>query len=222
VIAIIPARGGSRRVPRKNLRLVGGRPLIAWTIEAAKTARSVDRVVVTTDDREIADVSKREGAEVPFIRPAALSTDTATSVDVVAHALGELGVNPTSDSLFVLLQPTSPLRTGADIDAAAALLSTGDAVVSVTPVAHPVQWLRTIGTDGFLQPWLESDKTREPLYELNGAIYLMSSRDFHRERQFLPPRTAPYVMPRERSIDIDTEFDLHLCDLILSAHEAHV
>ncbi len=206
-------------MPRKNLRLAGGQPLIAWTIEAAKCARSVDRVVVSTDDREIAEVAKHHGAEVPFLRPASLSTDTATSADVVVHALRELQID--EHSCFVLLQPTSPLRTSADIDAAAALLVNSDAVVSVTPLAHSLQWLRTIDQDGRLQPWLDR-QAAEPIYQLNGAIYMMSSGRFYGDGELVPAMAAAYVMPQERSIDVDTEFDLHLCDLILTAHEAHV
>jgi CMP-N-acetylneuraminic acid synthetase len=223
VIALIPARGGSRRVPRKNLRLTGGKPLIAWTIEAARAASCVDRVIVTTDDREIADVATQHGAEVPFLRPPSLATDGAASADVVGHALRELRLHEGSNSPFVLLQPTSPLRTSQDIDAAAALLVKGDAVVSVTPAAHSVHWFRTIDGQGRLRPWLDRSATdlrdTESVYALNGAIYVTCAGRFLRDGNLMPEMTMAYVMPQERSLDIDTEFDLRLCDLILAANE---
>jgi CMP-N,N'-diacetyllegionaminic acid synthase len=222
MIALIPARGGSRRVPRKNLRRVGGKPLIAWTIEAARDARAVDRVIVTTDDPEIADVARDHGAEIPFLRPPILATDTATSADVVTHALRALHMAELADSSFALLQPTSPLRTASDIDAAADMLAAGDAVVSVTPMAHSVRWLRTIDSDGFLHPWLAADVRDLTLYQLNGAIYMMRTDRFLRDGELIPSMARAYVMPQERSVDIDTEFDLNLCDLILNEHEASV
>jgi CMP-N-acetylneuraminic acid synthetase len=219
VIALIPARGGSRRVPRKNLRAAGGKPLIAWTIEAAKHACCVDRVVVSTDDREIADVSRQYGAEIPFLRPAALSTDSATSAAVVKHALRELGVHEASDASFVLLQPTSPLRTSGDIDEAALLLERTAAVVSVTPLLHSLAWIRTLDESGHLRSPAGRFEQRSDLYELNGAIYMMSAGRFFTDYELIPDPAAGYVMPRERSIDIDTEFDLHLCDLLLTTHD---
>ena len=226
MIAIVPARGGSQGVLRKNVRPAGGKPLIAWTIEAAKSSASVKRIIVTTDDLEIADLAKQYGAEVPFLRPADLATDTATSVNVVAHALHKLGFDEESDAPFILLQPTSPLRTSGDIDAAAALLEEAEAVVSVTVVSHPPQWLRTIDTNRCLQPWLSGEVQRRQdsgaLYELNGAIYITRAGRFLRELSFSPAVTAAYVMPKERSLDIDTEFDLQLCNLLLTQNETHV
>lgn len=226
MIALIPARGGSRRVPRKNLRMAGGKPLIAWTIEAARSARSVDRVVVTTEDREIAEVARQHGAEAPFLRPEHLSTDTATSADVVDHALRELRLHETPDVCFVLLQPTSPLRTAADIDSAAALLQNTDVVISVTPLPHSMEWLRIIDEEGRLRPWVGPGPAAlagdGPLYQLNGAIYMMRAGRFLRDGDLSPAMATAYVMPQERSLDVDTEFDLHLCDLILTANERRV
>lgn len=219
LVAIIPARGGSRRVPRKNVRLTGGKPLIAWTIEAAKKAASVDRVVVTTDDAEIAAVANEYGAEVPFVRPPHLSTDTATSADVVTHVIEALALNALPNASFVLLQPTSPLRTAGDIDAAALLPRSREAVVSVTPLAEPVQWLRTIDAEGRMRRWLERDPDdgrAEQLYHLNGAIYMMRIARFLDNRELIPSDAIAYVMPPERSLDVDTEFDLRFCDFLLT------
>ena len=139
VLAVIPARGGSKRLPRKNCLLLQGKPLIVYSIEAAKESVYIDEVVVSTDDEEIASLARQAGASVPFLRPAELSTDEASSVDVVAHALNYYQVN--EKKLFdyvVLLQPTSPLRTAAHINQALELLKEkkADAIVSVCEAEH--------------------------------------------------------------------------------------
>ena len=185
--------------------------MIAWTINAATEAASVDRVVVSTDDAEVARIAEEHGADVPFMRPAALSTDSASSEDVIAHALEMLGLDRDSDESFALLQPTSPLRTSQDIDDAAALLPGNDAVISVTALQHAA-WLHTID-NGLLRPWKHND----PLHILNGAIYMTRAGRFLRDRNLAPARTAAYVMPADRSVDVDTELDLKLCDVLLSA-----
>lgn len=220
VLALIPARGGSKGIPRKNICDVGGRPLIAWTITAAFESRQLDRVVVSTDDEEIASVAREWEAEVPFLRPPELASDTAGSLEVVEHALGALVTNPDS---IMLLQPTSPLRCAADIAASIDLLesSGADAVVSVALATHPPQWLRTMRPDGILEPWItgtpEPQRRQDglPLYELNGAIYLVRTESLLRDRTFTPERTIGYPMPQERSIDVDTPWDLFVADLVL-------
>lgn len=220
VVAIVPARGGSKGVSRKNVRLVAGRPLIAWTIAVARESGVFSRVVVSTDDPEIARVSVEWGAEVPFLRPAELATDTATSIDVVEHALRELG--PLPDAVM-LLQPTSPLRAISDIKTAVSMLNdTTEAVVSITAAAHPPDWFCTIADDGTLARFDSKERLvrrqdARPMYQLNGAIYLVKTEPLLRERTFTPAKTRPYVMPQERSIDIDTEWDLHVAALVLRA-----
>ncbi len=225
--ALIPARGGSRGIPRKNLHPLRGKPLIAWTIEAALRSAAIEKVIVTTDDDEIAEVSRSCGAQVPFLRPAALASDEADSGAVVMHALDFLRRSGEWPSAVALLQPTSPLRDCGDIDRAAALYDqkAAQAVASVRRVEHPVQWLRRIDSDGRLVSYSETDVSRrqdmQVLYELNGAIYLVNADTFERERTFFPPRTFAYVMPPERSIDIDTLFDLRLASLLMSEmHDA--
>lgn len=219
-LGLIPARGGSKRLPGKNLRRLGGKPLIAWTIEAALGAAMLDRVVVSTDDPAIARVSETHGAEVPFVRPPGLSTDTATSLDVVLHALEAL---PPVD-FVVLLQPTSPLREAADIDAAVRLAHDrrADAVVSVCPTDHPPEWCNVLPEDGSMAGFLREEvrgvrsQDLPTSYRLNGAIYVYRRARLLRERAFAMDETCyAYVMPSGRSVDIDTELDLELAEVRL-------
>lgn len=156
ILGLIPARGGSKGIPRKNIKLLAGKPLIAWTIEAALDSSCFARLIVSTDDAEIASVARQYGAEVPFLRPAELASDAASSMDVVLHGLDWLAQAAQSlPGLVMLLQPTSPLRTPEDIQAAITLQTekNAEAVVSVCEAAHPVQWLRRLGPEGELLPY---------------------------------------------------------------------
>jgi CMP-N-acetylneuraminic acid synthetase len=218
-VALIPARGGSKGLPRKNVMELSGKPLIAWTIEAALATATPMRVIVSTDDAEIGNVASLGGAEVPFRRPDDLATDAATSLDVALHALSAIGAD--DDTVVILLQPTSPLRTAADIDAAMDLFLRGDAdaVVSVVAVTHPPHWMyRIVG--GELQQYATDTVARRqdaaPLVQVNGAVYVTRAGVLRSERTFMPPRTAPYLMPPERSIDIDSQWDFRLAALLLS------
>ncbi|HKW59008.1 MAG TPA: acylneuraminate cytidylyltransferase family protein [Candidatus Dormibacteraeota bacterium] len=222
-LALVVARGGSKSIPRKNLALLAGKPLIAWTIEAAASCRTQLRVVVSTDDDEIARVAARCGAEVPFMRPAALAEDATPTTPVVRHALDTLAaLNGYAPERVLLLQPTSPLRTAADVDAAVALFDERDAnaVVSVGPAADHPDLLRRVSDHGVLEEYSpHSSATRrqelEQIYALNGAIYLARRDSLLARDSFYAERTYAYVMPPERSIDVDDPWDLHLCDLIL-------
>jgi CMP-N,N'-diacetyllegionaminic acid synthase len=223
VLAVITARGGSKGVPGKNVRPVYGRPLIAWTVRAATRAHTVDRVIVSTDDEGIAEASRAAGAEVPFARPAELATDTASSIDVILHALDAV---PGFD-LVVLLQPTSPLRNAADIDAAVERCVSADApaCVSVSLVEEHPQWMYRLGNDSRLAPVLPADSRasrRQDLpavYSLNGAVYVARVDWLRRERSFLSPATVGYVMPRERALDIDTESDFQTLETFAGAFD---
>jgi len=222
-VALIPARGGSKGVPRKNLRTLGGKPLIAWTIEAARRCSGIDRILVSTDDPEIQQVAKSCGAEAPFLRPLEFASDSATSVSVGLHALDWLAANGGQPRRLVQLQPTSPLRSPSDIDGA--LLRHEEmgvpAVVSVRPASHPPQWLRRLGPEGQLLPWSDSplparrQDVDTEVYELNGAIYVVDTDIFRSERSYFPAGTIGYVMPAERSLDIDTLWDFHLAELVV-------
>lgn len=224
VLAIIPARGGSQGVPQKNVREAGGRPLIAWTCAAAKASASVNRVIVSTDDVGIAAVARKHGAEQPFLRPADLAHSKSSGMDVLLHALEWLDANEGyRPDKVVYLQPTSPLRTSEDIEAALALLRAKNAsgVVSVTPTHHHPFWIKKIGEGGRLANFLDSTpeipnrQQLPPAFALNGALYAYDRAAVLRDRSWFPDPTLGYVMPPERSLDVDTPFDLHLVDLLL-------
>jgi N-acylneuraminate cytidylyltransferase/CMP-N,N'-diacetyllegionaminic acid synthase len=221
VLALIPARAGSKRLPEKNVAPLAGKPLIHWTIEAARAARTLDRIVVSTDSPEIARIAKRARAETPFLRPASLATDRATSLSVVLHALAWLQRNDGYVCDYVLLlQPTSPLRTASDIDAAVriAQVHACDAVVSVSPTGERPAWLKRLTPGGRLRRVAVT--RREPageLYMPNGAIYLSTPTALRAHHTWYTSDTRAYIMPRRRSLDIDTSWDLHIARLILTA-----
>jgi CMP-N-acetylneuraminic acid synthetase len=226
VLAVIPARGGSKGVPRKNITLVGGRPLIAWTIDAARDARHVDRVIVSTDDAEIADVARGCRAEVPVLRPADLARDDTPGIAPALHMVKWLDRNEGYRAdMVVLLQPTSPLRTADDIDAAMDLMQAGaaSAVVGVTPVTMHPAWMKRVNTGNVLVdvPGLTQPETLrqdlDPLYIVNGAIYACARDVLVTRGSFYAERTLAYVMPAERSLDIDSAWDLRVADLELTS-----
>ena len=224
VLALITARGGSKGLHRKNVLPLAGKPVIAWTISAALESPSLNRVVVSTDDEEIAQVSREWGAEVPFMRPAELARDDSPHMSVVDHAIRWLEANQKVRPDYVmLLQPTSPLRTTADIEAATqlALEKQADSVVSVCLTHHHPYLTKKLAEDGTMADFMSAtqpDLRRQalpPAYFLNGAIYLTRREVLLNEQTFHPVRTFPYVMPPQRSLQIDDPWDLHLADLIL-------
>jgi N-acylneuraminate cytidylyltransferase len=212
VLGLIPARGGSKALPRKNILPVLGRPLLAWSIEAARRSRCLDRVVVSSEDSAVIDAARACGCEIPFRRPDELASDTAPAIDVVLHALDCL---PGFD-VVVLLQPTSPLRTAADIDAACATLLAqhAPACVSVSLVQESPYWMYSLDDNETLRPVMpgaaESVRRQDlpAVYVLNGAIYVADTAWLRRTRRFVTEDTVGYVMPAERSLDIDTAADL--------------
>jgi len=218
-LALIPARGGSKGVPRKNVRDLAGRPLIAYTIDAAREASSVDRTVVSTDDEQIRDAALDCGAEVPFLRPAELATDEAPTEPVIEHALRYL--TETEDDEFdavVLLQPTSPLRDSDDVDSAVEQYESAD-VSSLVAVSedHSNRWRKT-ETGAERVNYTESVKRRQektPEYVETGAIYITDVESFLETGSIRAGDTSLYVMDERRSVDIDTEFDLWLAEQIL-------
>lgn len=211
VLALIPARGGSKGLPGKNLLPVAGRPLLAWSVDAARASRCVDRVVLSSDDDAIMAAARACGCDVPFVRPAALASDTAPTIDVVMHALDALP----GYGLIVLLQPTSPQRTASDIDAACERLSASGApaCVSVNLVDQSPYWMYRLGAGQGLVPVIEPPPgvTRRqdlpPVYALNGAIYVADTAWLRQTRTFVTRETVAHVMPADRSIDIDTIAD---------------
>ena len=210
LLALIPARGGSKGIPRKNIRPFCGKPLLQWSIDVALSSPSVDRLVVSTDDPEIAEVARAGGAEVPFLRPPELAADTTPGIAPVLHALQLFP----EVSEVLLLQPTSPLRHVDDVEAIVSLHRQAghDAVVSVVPSSKHPAWMYGLTAAQVLEPLMtlpEADCRQQlpPAYALNGALYLASRLFLERERSFLTPSTIGYVMPPERSVDIDSMLD---------------
>lgn len=221
-VAIITARGGSKGLPGKNWIDLGGKPLIAHSIQAALDSPVVDRVIVTTEDPRIRAVALAWGAEV-VDRPAELATDTALSSDVVRHALEALRAEGEAAELLMLLQPTSPLRDAAHItDCFERFRSSGMAcAISVTEEPHSPYKDFLLGSDGALTPLFGNDRlsaprqSLPPVYRQNGAIYLLPVATFLDTGQFYVAPAFPYIMPADASIDIDTATDLMLAELIL-------
>lgn len=228
VLAVITARGASKRVPRKNIRLLAGKPLIAWTIEAALGAKHhLYRILVSTDDKEIADIAAQFGAEVPFVRPPDLAGDQVKSLPVVQHAVRFVeDRDRVKIDWVLLLQPTSPLRLSKDIDSSIelALSNQCDSVISVYELMHhhPV-FAKKIDDRGYLAPFaieepegLRRQDVSPPAYMRNGAIFLTRRDVLMEHNSIWGTRIKPYIMPEERSIDIDSELDCRLAELILS------
>lgn len=222
VVAIITARGGSKGLPRKNIKQLCGKPLIAHSISAALGCALVDRCIVSTEDAEIKAVSLKWGAEV-VDRPASLATDTSLSRDVVRQVLGELASQQRLPEYFVLLQPTSPLRTDRHLtEAIEQFFASGKAsAVSVTEMEHhPYKCFKVIGDEWM--PVIDYETLEAPrqtlprMYRPNGAIYLLPSSAFLKEGAFFVPPVHPYIMNRESSIDIDDAADLFLAEMLLS------
>lgn len=214
MLALILARGGSSRLPRKNILELGGKPLIAWSIEAALQSQCKPRVLVSTDDQEIAKTSTRWAAEVPFLRPPELAQDDTLSMAPILHALQWLEANEQyRPDGVMLLQPTSPFRGSRDIDGAVDLMDDrqADAVVSVSPVHQHPTHLKHVDKAGRLLDATLNEHLRQPdlssLYVLNGAIYLARRDVLLDQRTWYTDQTYAYVMPADRSLDIDTVFD---------------
>lgn len=228
-LALIPARGGSKGVPRKNLRPVGGKPLIAWTIECALACPGIERVVVSTDDAEIAAVVRRWGAETPFLRPRELARDDTTDHPVLVHALDALQeMDGYAPDLVAWLRPTTPLRAVEDVEGSVAKLRSGsyDCLRSVCLVEHHPYWMKLLEDDELRSYEPGRDEASyprrqllPPVYRLNGAVDLVRPDAARRTGRMFQGRMAAYVMPHERSIDIDTEGDLALADLLLTRRE---
>lgn len=220
VLAIIPARGGSKGIPRKNVCLVAGKPLIAWTIKAAQQSKYIDRLILSSDDTEIIHVAREWGCEVPFVRPSHLARDDTPGMEPVFHALEHC---PGFD-MVVVLQPTSPCRSSQDIDACLKMLSDrqAQAVVSVTESpCHPA-WTYRVESDASMHPYLVTDATRRqdlpPAFCLNGAVYAAACHSLIETRSFIADKTLAYLMPRERSVDIDDALDLMMAETLLERH----
>jgi len=222
-LAIIPARGGSKRLPRKNILDLNGKPLIAWSIEAGLKSKYIDKVVVSSDDNEILEVSQKFGADV-IVRPLELASDTATTFDAIEHTIKSLK----KYNYVVLLQATSPLRDSKHIDEAIDLLEQkdADAVVSVCEMEHSPLWSNTLdetrSMKGFLSDEVLNKRSQdlEKYYRLNGAIYICKTERLLEEKSFfLEDNIFAYAMDRESSVDIDDAIDFKLAQSIIKDKE---
>lgn len=222
ILGIIPARGGSKGVPGKNIKILAGKPLIVHTIEAALSS-DLTKIIVTTDDREIAAVAKGAGADVPFNRPAELASDTAKSLDVAIHALHALEVADGNYDAVMLLQPTTPFRTVEDINAAIRLLNKNpdaDSVISVVNVqAHHPARMKYLKAGRLIDPPFaeayenQNRQELEPMYIRNGAIYL-TKRNVLLNKSYKGKVCIGLIMPEERSVNIDTLQDFKYAEWI--------
>jgi CMP-N,N'-diacetyllegionaminic acid synthase len=232
VLGLVTARGGSKGIPGKNLVPCGGKPLLAWTAEAARGATCLSRTIISTDDPAIAAYARTQGIDAPFLRPAALATDTATSIDVAIHALRWLADHEAwQTDILVLLQPTSPLRVARHIDESFALLGDADSVCSVIPVPHhynPWSVLRLdsgqlLDYEAGELPFDRSRRQGQPtLYARNGPVVIVTRAATIMAGSFYGERSVPYLMTATDSIDIDGREDLTMADHALRRRaEAH-
>ena len=223
VVALIPARIGSKRIPKKNIKILSDKPLIAWTIEAAKKSKYIDKIVVSTDDAEIAKISKKYGAEIPFIRPSEISGDDTQSIDVVIHALSNLP----KFNWLMFLQPTSPLRLANDIDnifefcknyKAASVASVYKLDIQDSAEIYNSNLLYRIDKDlklNCVSKFFFDRNSKEDLsnlYSLNGAIFLAKTDWLIKHRTFIDRETIGFIMPKVRSLDIDTIEDWNFAE----------
>lgn len=227
ILAVIPARGGSKGIPNKNIRMLGGKPLIVHTIDAALNCPYIDYVMVSTDSLSIAEIAQENGASVPFLRPSELAGDTAKTIDVLCHVIDELGRE--SYDILVLLQPTSPLRDADDISGAIEMFidTNQRSLVSVSLVNDHPLLMRTIDEKNRLTPIIDvsSSSVRRqdfpPYYRLNGAIYINYVKDLN-QLCSLNDNSTGYIMHYSHSIDIDEMIDLKISEYYLSRRENKV
>lgn len=222
VLAIIPARGGSKGIPKKNIKAVSGKPMINYTIEAAKECEYIDKVIVSTDDEEIAEISMKAGAIVPFMRPEELATDEAELIGVVMHAIEFYERKAERFDIVVLLQPTSPLRTSEDLQKALEYyVRKGEkSLISVSEVTETPVLMRQFGEENQLvkvvgEEETEQEKDIEKYYRVNGAIYINSMSELNEETSF-EDNVLGYVLSKEHGIDIDYPEDVVVAEYYLS------
>jgi CMP-N,N'-diacetyllegionaminic acid synthase len=232
ILAIIPARSGSKGLPHKNVVDLCGKPLLGWPIQAAMKSKYVDKVIVSTDDEDIAKTARAEGAEVPFIRPAELASDTATSISVIEHAISFHKSHGQNYDYIILLEPTSPLTDSEDIDKAMELLDSSrtiaDAIVGVSKLeqSHPL-FTVVIDDQGLIKPFYKQDYAtpirRQDLsthYFFDGSLYISDKSVLLERKSFYHDRTLPYIVPKWKAFEVDDLVDLICIKAIM--HNLHV
>jgi CMP-N-acetylneuraminic acid synthetase len=234
ILGLITARGGSKSIPGKNIKPLAGKPLIHWTIDETRKSSLVSRLVVSTDDEAIRSVCLEAGAEAPFLRPPEFSGDASPHIDVMIHALDWLEKEQEYRPDYVLLlQPTSPFRNVEDIDGIIRMAHDNpeaDALVGVCETDRHPYLAKILDAAGGMSDFMPSGLAylrRQDLptvYVINGALYLNKPSSLRRERLLVPPGALAYIMPRERSLDVDTSWDFHVAELIMAdrvKHENH-
>lgn len=221
-LAVITARSGSVRLPGKNVRPLNGKPLMAWSALAARESSLFKKIMLSTDSPDYAAIGEEYGAEVPWLRAPGLAGDEVSSIDVIIDILNRFSDEGRHFSHITLLQPTSPLRTATDIIAAWKLMQQkrAGAIVSVSECEHPPQWSNTLPKDLSMKDFITPEALvlrhkLEKHYRVNGAIYMAETSLFRKHRSFFTPHTYAYVMPQERSVDIDTETDFIVAGSIM-------
>jgi CMP-N-acetylneuraminic acid synthetase len=225
ILAVIPARGGSKRIKNKNILPLAGKPLLNWTIEAGLASKYIDKVIVSSDSDKICEVALNAGAETPFIRPNELASDHSSSTEVVFHAVDFLSSKNEHFDICILLQPTSPLRFAIHIDEAIESFDAlnAKAIISVTKVKHPVEWINELGESGEMDEFFvdnalskrSQDFTKK--FIVNGAIYIFDMPSFLNEKSyFFKKGCFAYIMNSLDSIDIDKHDDFKLAEILLS------
>lgn len=225
ILGIIPARGGSKGLPRKNILLLSGKPMIAWTIERALSSKYLDKVIVNTDDDEIAGIAKKHGAEVPFMRPKELASDTTSMMDVIFHTIAFYKDNNLSFDYIALLEPTSPLRKVDDIDSAIKQLidneKNADSLVSAGEVHLEHPSIMKVVRDGYLSPY---EVTGEKIYRRQdlktvyfpyGVIYMSKTGKLLETGTFYQERTIPYFIERWQNYEVDDLFDFTCIEAVM-------
>lgn len=218
IVGIIPARGGSKGIPHKNIAVLGGKPLIAYTIEAAKTSEYLDRCIVSTDSEVIRELACRWGADIPFMRPEEIAQDTTESIEVVIHVLNWFEKNGEQYDYVILLQPTSPLRSGEHIDKAIEKIidSQAESLVSLTEVSENPIHMRYLENGKLIKIVDYKGRSRRQdypaFYKINGAIYINTVEMLLKKRVFVDDDTRPFMMNKLCSIDIDSQDDLETAE----------
>lgn len=220
VLAIIPARGGSKRIPRKNIKLLAGKPLIVWTIEEAIKSKYIDRLILSSEDEEVIKVAKNYGCEVPFKRPNELAQDDTPGIEPVIHAINTI---PERYNYVCLLQPTSPLRKVIHIDECIkrCVSNNSDSCISVTEVNEHPYWMYEIDSEDkmkslFLEKEINTNRQQLPkVFVLNGAVYVAKIDILVKTRKFVTKDTLSYIMDKNKSVDIDTELDWKIAENII-------
>ncbi len=219
-LAIIPARSGSERLPNKNKLNLCGKPLISWTIEAAKRSKYINKIVVTSDDSEILKIAEKSSVEI-IVRPDELASDSATSVDVIKHSLENLDTY----EYVILLQPTSPLRNYRHIDESIKFLKqkNADAIISVCKTDHNPLWSNRLDSNLSMSNFIENEQLNkrsqdlDKFFRLNGAIYICKTKNFLKENTFFIKKNIfAFIMDKKSSIDIDDEFDFEIATAYMS------